>query len=198
VQKGAIPFGVQGPDNGLAIEGARTIAFEMAEAFHAAGVAPAAIGVQVGGGALASAITQGFAIAVELGLLAERPRLIAVQTAGCAPLARAWQSLRGIDLIAAARHRSRFMRPWETIPHSIAHGILDDETYDWWEIAKGMRETNGHVIAVGEADLERAHALAQANTAIRASATGTAGFAGCLLEKPGAGPVAVLFSGAER
>src|SRR5208337_2008461 len=29
VRAGAIPFGVQGPDNGLAVEGARTLAFEM-------------------------------------------------------------------------------------------------------------------------------------------------------------------------
>lgn len=197
VQQGAIPFGVQGADNGLAIEGGRTVAFEMAELFQSKGVVPAAIYVQVGGGALASAVAQGFAIAVAQGLLAERPRLIAVQTAGCAPLARAWDRLPGIDLKDAARHRSRFMQPWETTPSSIAHGILDDETYDWWEIARGLRETEGDVVVVGEARLERAHALAQANTAIRASATGTAGFAGALEMVP-AGPVAVLFSGAER
>lgn len=198
VLKGAIPFGVQGPDNGLAIEGGRTIAFEMAEAFHDAGIAPAAIYVQIGGGALASAVAQGFAIAVAQGWLAERPRLITVQTAGCAPLARAWQRLHGVDLNEAVRHRSRFMQPWATTPHSIAHGILDDETYDWWEVAKGMRETGGHVIVADEACLERAYALASANTAIRTSATGTAGLAGLLRESPGTGTIAVLFSGAER
>jgi len=32
----------------------------------------------------------------------------------------------------ATKHRSEFMRPWETMPQSVAHGILDDETYDWW------------------------------------------------------------------
>ena len=35
VARGAIPFGVQGPDNGLAVEGARTLAFEMAETLAA-------------------------------------------------------------------------------------------------------------------------------------------------------------------
>ena len=37
VAQGAIPFGVQGTENGLAIEGGRTLAFEVAEAFAAAG-----------------------------------------------------------------------------------------------------------------------------------------------------------------
>ena len=37
VAAGAIPFGVQGTDNGLAIEGGRTLAFEMAEEFSRIG-----------------------------------------------------------------------------------------------------------------------------------------------------------------
>ena len=56
VQAGALPFGVQGTENGLAIEGGRTLAFEMAEAFATTGKTPDAVYVQVGGGALASAL----------------------------------------------------------------------------------------------------------------------------------------------
>ncbi len=82
VKDGAIPFGVLGPDNGLAVEGARTLAFEMAEQLSAAGAAVDALFVQVGGGALASALGQGFAMAVAAGLSPSRPRLVAVQTAG--------------------------------------------------------------------------------------------------------------------
>ncbi len=116
VASGAIPFGVQGPDNGLAVEGARTLAFEMAEQLGAEGAVIDAMFVQVGGGALASALGQGFAMAVAAGLLRRRPRLVAVQTAGCAPLARAWRHLAGVDLDEAARRRSRFMWPWESVP----------------------------------------------------------------------------------
>ena len=36
---GALPFGVQGPDNGLAVEGSRLLAYEMAEDLAAAGEA---------------------------------------------------------------------------------------------------------------------------------------------------------------
>ena len=146
VADGAIPFSVQGPDNGLAVEGARTLAFEMAEALADAGAEVDALLVQVGGGAFASALAQGFAIAAAAGLIKRAPRLIAVQTAGCAPLARAWRRLAGREIGDAARRRSQFMWPWESEPKSLAHGILDDETYDWLEVAKAMRATGGDVL----------------------------------------------------
>ena len=156
VRDGAIPFGVQGPDNGLAVEGARTLAFEMAEQLGARGAAIDALFVQVGGGALASALAQGFAMAVAAGLTKTRPRLVAVQTAGCAPFDRAWRRLDGVELSEAARRRSRFMQPWQTSPASLAHGILDDETYDWWEVAKAMRETGGASVVATEDAVARA------------------------------------------
>ena len=131
VSAGAIPFGVQGPDNGLAVEGARTLAFEMAETLAAEKVELETLYVQVGGGALASALVQGFSLAAAAGLIAAPPRVIAVQTEGCAPLARAWKKLGGVALDVAARHRSRFMRPWESAPRRLAPGILDDGTYVW-------------------------------------------------------------------
>ncbi|PIO97941.1 PLP-dependent lyase/thiolase [Pleomorphomonas carboxyditropha] len=198
VAAGAIPFGVQGTDNGLAIEGGRTLAFEMAEDFRRIGAAPDALFVQVGGGALASALAQGLAIARANGLLPALPRLIAVQTAGCAPLARAWQRLDGLDLETAARTRSAFMWPWETTPASLAHGILDDETYDWWAIAEGLRASGGGMVVVDEAQVAAAHRAGRAHTDIPASATGTAGLAG-VIARPDAGKeIAVIFSGVER
>jgi threonine synthase len=196
VAAGAIPFGVQGSENGLAIEGARTLAFEMAEAFAAAGSMPTAVYVQVGGGALASAIAQGFALAARAGIVERAPRLVTVQTAGCAPLARAWRRFTtgGTD---AARHRSRYMWPWETTPASLAHGILDDETYDWLEIVRALQSTGGEAIVVDEDAVVRAYSLAKQHTSIRASATGTAGLAGALTMPP-PGSVAIIFSGVDR
>ena len=198
VAAGAIPFSVQGPDDGLAVEGARTLAFEMAETLAAAGAEVETLFVQVGGGALMSALAQGLAIAVAAGLLRRAPRLIAVQTAGCAPLARAWRRLADGDLAQAARARSRFMWPWESAPVSLAHGILDDETYDWWEVLKAMRQTDGEPVVADEAAVARALSLARAHTAIPVSATGSAGLAGALAgPRPGRSAAAV-FSGIER
>ena len=181
VAAGAIPFSVQGPDDGIAVEGARTLGFEMAETLAAEGAEVEALFVQVGGGAFASALAQGFAIAAAAGLARRAPRLIAVQTAGCAPLARAWRRLDGVDLNEAARCRSRFMWPWESAPASLAHGIIDDETYDWWEVVRAMRETGGDAIVADEAAIARALSLARAHTPIPVSATGAAGLAGALI-----------------
>jgi threonine synthase len=198
VAPGAIPFGVQGTDNGLAIEGGRTLAFEMAEEFSRVGMVPDALFVQVGGGALASALAQGLVLAHANGLLSSLPKLFAVQTAGCAPLARAWERLSGVDLPTAVRMRSQFMWPWETTPVSLAHGILDDETYDWWSIAEGMRASGGSTVVVDETQVAAAHKAGRLHTDIVASATGTAGLAG-VIAKPEAGKqIAVIFSGIER
>ena len=198
VAGGAIPFSVQGPDNGLAVEGLRTLAFEMADGFADAGVVPDALFVQAGGGALASGLVQGFELARRLGRLPRVPKLMVVQAQGCAPLVRAWDRLPGLDLVDAARRRSRFMWPWEKVPASIAGGILDDEAYDWWAVALGMRTSGGGAVVVSEEALVRAHDEARRQTGIPVSATGSAGLAGAIGYPADGGVIAAVFSGVER
>ena len=106
-------------------------------------------------------------------------------------------------LAAAARRRSRYMWAWETEPRSIAHGILDDETYDWLAVTGAMLESGGRPVVVGEATLEAANRLARETTRIDADHTGTAGLAGLvrLIEDGIVAPtetVAVVFSGVRR
>jgi threonine synthase len=197
VARGAIPFGVQGNENGLAVEGARTLAFEMAETLSTAGETIETLFVQVGGGALASALAQGFGLAVQIGFLKQAPKLMAVQTEACAPLARAWSKLEGVDVTQAALHRSRYMWPWHNLGRSLADGILDDETYDWWAVSEAMRATGGRPVVVNEAAVASAQHLAGLHTGIPASATGTAGLAGALTVLAN-GSMAVIFSGMER
>src|ERR1043166_3680412 len=86
--RGAVPFCVQGSENGLTIEGGETLAWEMAEAFAAADVAPTRLMVQTGGGALASACVAGLRLAIAHHMLRRMPRLHAVQTVGAWPLRR--------------------------------------------------------------------------------------------------------------
>ncbi|HKS84740.1 MAG TPA: pyridoxal-phosphate dependent enzyme [Pseudolabrys sp.] len=197
VRNGSIPFSVQGPENGLAVEGGRTLAFEMAEMFGGEET-PETVYVQVGGGALASAIAQGFRLAKQIGLLSKIPKLMLVQTAGCAPLARAWSLLSDATLEDAVMHRSHFMRPWDETPSSAATGILDDETYDWWEALKGVRDTGGSVLVVEEATIVRAYELARLHTTIRASVTATAGLAGTISAGIAGETAAVIFSGSDQ
>jgi hypothetical protein len=99
------------------------------------------------------------------------------------------------------------MRPWESEPHSIAHGILDDETYDWLEIVGGMVESGGWPVVVSEDELRRANDLARSQTASDVDHTGSSGLAGLVHLLDAGAPtavalrdehVAVVFTGARR
>ncbi len=187
----------------------------------------------MGGGALASSIVQGLFDMHALGFLKRLPRIHTVQTQGAYPLARAYKNVSDQILLRASTnlegnekrslyilnkvpknivteesrfavtHRLKFMWPWETEPRSIAHGILDDETYDWFAVVEGMFRTGGYPLVVSESQLQKANELAHEHTRVPADHTGTAGLAG-LLElqstvrlRPDE-TVAVLFTGVER
>lgn len=216
VRRGALPFCCQGSDNGLTIEGAETLVFEMIEAI---GGPVDRLFVQVGGGALAAACVQGFAEARRMGLIDRLPRIHAVQTRGAFPLKRAydrlidgiakdrasadWNSIVRERLRYARTHRSQFMWPWEEEPRSIAGGILDDESYDWAAVVEGMLNTGGHPVVVDENEIEVANAIARESTESDVDYTGTAGLAGLIHVRANDSSlrherVAVIFSGARR
>ncbi len=91
------------------------------------------------------------------------------------------------------------MTPWPG-PHSIADGILDDETYDWIGVFEAMRDCGGSPVVASEELIVRAHELASA-TGINVSPTGSAGLAGLLAirdEVDDGERVAVIFSGVAR
>ena len=109
--------------------------------------------VQVGGGALAACVGAGLAHG------RHRTRgSHAVQTDGCAPLARAWDARRrrataaaparasGRELMCAVGARSARQR---------ADGILDDETYDWLAVVDAMTGSGGSPVVVDEALVRR-------------------------------------------
>ena len=108
-------------------------------------------------------------------------------------------------------------------PKSLAHGILDDETYDWAAVVKGMLESGGTPIVVADEELTSACDLANATRGPDAIArngergkpradrrpvlpvdrTGAAGLAGLrqLVQEGTVQPgerVAVIFSGVRR
>lgn len=203
VVAGALPFSCQGGDNALALLGGHNLAWELIDQSSADPVQH--LFIQVGGGALASSVMQAYSMAKEAGIIGDLPRFHAVQTDNAHPLARAWRALRssGADLSEARHHRSQYMWPWESQPKSIASGILDDETYDWFSIVEGLSKSGGSVVTVSETRLSEAQRLGQAHTGIAVDATGTAGLAG-LLEVRSRGKVpngetcAVLFTGAIR
>jgi threonine synthase len=208
---GAIPFTCQGNLNGLAIEGGETLGWEMVSA----GAGLDHIVVQVGGGALASAVAQSLQESVALGALERMPAVHIVQTEGAWPLRRAYENVVSLlpdapsdaqiraALRGASERRAEFMWPWETVPHSIAHGILDDETYDWLAVVEAMLRTGGRPVVVGEDELVEANRAAVEATGIDVDETGSAGLAGLihLLREGVVGPgesAAVVFTGVRR
>jgi threonine synthase len=209
IEAGAVPFTCQGNLNGLAIEGGETLGWELAAAVGAPG-GPAHLDrvvVQVGGGALLSSVIAGLRYDG-----ADLPRIHAVQPATVHPLARAFERVRARvaagepadEVLAdAARHRDAFMWPWEHEPHSVAHGIIDDETYDWRACLAGMLESGGGPLVASEATFEEANALARSTTGIDVDHTGSAGLAGLLdlVRTRAVRPdevVAILLTGAVR
>jgi len=189
VAAGAVPFGCTGPDVGLTIDGGRTLGWELAEQVPGLDRVVA----QVGGGALGTAVSDGFRIAGAL------PRIDTVQPAGCAPFARAVEVARVHGLDAALAHRSTAMWPWEVEPASVATGILDDETYDWGELARAVLDSGGRALVASEEQLAGAHRLVHEHTTIDADHTGCAGLAGLAVDPPASGErVAVLLTGATR
>ena len=212
---GALPFTTQGNENGLTIEGGETLGYELVTALAGLPGGLDHLVIQVGGGALASSCLQSLHEAVGLGALDRLPRVHTVQTAGAHPLERAYGRVRALlppepgpeavrrAMAEAAAHRSAFMRPWEQTPHSVATGILDDETYDWRAVVEGMLMTGGRPQVVSEALLREANRLAVSATGIRADPTGSAGLAGLLeLRRSGAigdaDRAAVLLTGIQR
>src|SRR5262249_20261607 len=148
----------------------------------------------------------------QLGATENKPEFDTVQTEGAAPLARAYGRIKQrieaggtpADALAhAATHRSEYMWHWESAPHSVAHGILDDETYDWFAVVRAMFDSGGTPVVVDEGTLETANDLGRRLTNIDVDHTGTSGLAGLMALRHGGRirddeRVAVLFTGARR
>jgi threonine dehydratase len=214
VAGGAVPFTVQGPENALCLDGGRTIGWEIAEQFATDPAAddgrpPDRVLVQVGGGALATALGAGLHDAVG------PVRLDAVQAEGCAPLERAWRraggrhgqavgahgsvGVTGPDPVTSGSRWNELMTAWES-PRSAADGILDDETYDWLGVFAAMRCGGGRPVVAAESTILAAHELAR-RAGYDVSATGSAGLAGLLTIREAVGDaerVVVVMSGVGR
>lgn len=193
VAVGAIAFGVQGTENAWCLDGGRTIGWEMTEEL---GHLMDRIFIQVGGGAFAACV------GASLRSAGVHPKLHAVQTEGCAPLARAWEKAH---LTGGARNAgprwNECMWPWETTPVSIADGILDDETYDWIGVLDAMADTGGAPVVVSEQHVQQAYDWVHSLTSVNVSATGVAGLAGLIAMRSDIANderVVVVMSGVER
>ena len=181
INKGSLPFTVQASENILALDGGRTLGWELAEVISSNAIDH--LFIQVGGGALLTSCTIGLLEAKEFGILETVPKVCAVQAEGCAPFNKAWKDLpqevaaqEKVDY--AISNAATLMSPWEK-PESLATGILDDVTYDWIGVVKALAYTGGESIVASEKEISIAYDLVNLQ-GINAEPTGSAGLAGVM------------------
>jgi threonine synthase len=124
------------------IEGKKTMGLELAE--QLGWDVPDVILYPTGGGTGLIGMWKAFAELEAIGLLGpKRPRMVAVQAAGCAPMVRAFE--------AGAEHAPR----WENA-HTIASGIRVPQAIGDFLILRAVRESGGFAIAVEDAAITAA------------------------------------------
>ena len=121
------------------VEGKKMMGFELAEQldWHL----PDVIIYPTGGGTGMIGMWKAFDELEQLGWIGkERPRMISVQAAGCAPIVRAWQE--GLTE----------SEPWEDA-HTIAAGLRVPHAFADYLILRSLRDSGGTAIAVADEDI---------------------------------------------
>ncbi|MBA3896378.1 MAG: threonine synthase [Sphingomonadaceae bacterium] len=118
------------------IEGKKTMGLELAEQLD--WQMPDVIFYPTGGGTGLIGMWKAFAELEAIGFIGpERPRMVAVQASGCAPIVRAWE--------AGERHAAK----WEDA-HTVAAGIRVPAAIGDFLILDAVREAGGFAIAVDD------------------------------------------------
>ncbi len=121
------------------LEGKKTIGIELAEQFD--WDVPDVILFPTGGGTAVIGMWKAFAELVEMGWIGtRRPRMVAVQAEGCAPIVKAWRE-------GAAKAAM-----WENA-HTIAAGIRVPVAVGDFLILQAVRESGGFAMAVSDDEI---------------------------------------------
>ena len=127
------------------VEGKKTMGFELAEQFN--WELPDVIIYPTGGGTGIVGMWKGFAELEAIGWIGKkRPRFIAVQSTGCAPIVKAWEE-------GAAE-----ATPWRDA-HTVASGLRVPQAIGDFLILEAIRKSNGAAIAVTDEAIRKAMAL---------------------------------------
>jgi threonine synthase len=117
-----------------AMEGAKTIAYEICQQLHHQ--APDVVYVPVGGGGLLSAIWKGFKEWRQAGYIARLPRMVALQPLGCDPITQAWAANRPIEPLDDC--------------NSALSGIILTSPPDGDLVLQDLRESNGWALSIAD------------------------------------------------
>ena len=121
------------------IEGKKTMGYELAEQMD--WKLPDVIIYPTGGGTGLIGMWKAFDEMEQLGWIdAKRPRMVSVQSAGCAPIIRAFEE------------NTEFAKPWEDA-HTIADGLRVPAAVGDFLILRAIRESNGTAVAVEDSEM---------------------------------------------
>lgn len=147
-------------------EGKKTMGLELAE--QLGWELPDWIVYPLGGGTGIVGMHKAFAELRRLGLVGEkRPRFVAVQMAGCAPIVRAFA------------HGQESAEPWEE-PQTRVWGLRVPRALGDFLVLRALRESAGRAVAVDEACLPEVAARAARDEGLRVGPEGAAALAATL------------------
>jgi threonine synthase len=175
---GVFPFLTGGRYSPEAMEGAKTIAYEIAEQVPQATVVYA----PVGGGGLVAALGRGFAEVAAAGR--PIPRIVAVQPRGCATLRAALTgNFDGLDGLCT----------------STISGLQVAQLFDGYGAVEAITDTGGYLVEVDDADVWSAQRLLARDSGLLLEPAGATALAGALADSANLGAedqVVVLGTGA--
>jgi threonine synthase len=146
------------------IEGKKTMGLELLHQLD--WQVPDVIFYPTGGGTGLIGMWKGFEELEALGVIgSERPRMVAVQAAGCAPMVRAWET--------GSRHADR----WEDA-HTVASGIRVPAAIGDFLILDAVRASDGFAIAVEDDHILSAQRRAAGDDGLLLCPEGAAALAG--------------------
>jgi threonine synthase len=166
------------------IEGKKTMGLELAAQMQ--WKLPDVVFYPTGGGTGLIGMWKAWAELCALGWIeGPMPRLVAVQSSGCAPIVRAFET------------GAESATPWENA-HTIASGIRVPAAIGDFLILRALRETRGFAIAIDDTDIERARTEVAASDGLLLCPEGAATYAAYLAAaragKVAAGDSVVLFN----
>ena len=146
------------------VEGKKTMGYEVAE--QLGWRVPDVLVYPTGGGMGMVGIWKAFDEMERLGWIgSERPRMVSVQSTGCAPIVRAWEQ--------GAAHAE----PWEGA-HTYASGLRVPRSVGDFLVLDAIRSSGGAAVAVDDDEMRRWTGLVGADTGIFCAPEGAATAAG--------------------
>jgi threonine synthase len=145
------------------LEGKKTMGYEVAE--QLGWRLPRAIIFPTGGGVGLVGIWKAFEEMQTLGWLGkERPKMVAVQSSGCAPIVKAWDK------------RKKTAETWSNAA-TVAAGLRVPKPYGDYLILEALRKSGGTAVAVNDQEIRNALLDWARNEGILAAAEGAASLA---------------------